>query len=252
MRRSIFILSAILLFGFSAFSQSSDQKALQDFNTFLGPEKAAALDEGLASFYAFLEKNFPEEPDFSARTRAFVQQFNENYNPDSSWVYNFEARKNLIQVWEKSCLRKEIWIYGYETYSPKYNIRDLVVPETYSTDSLSDIGTLDLDLIYDSEEDLKIDTVAVAKMEAEWAEKRRNSLHTNFQGEFFYTLALYAQHNPFVKEYLEVILRENQISPGVMANALIENVQDLDNPFIQRVILVEFYFRFMIYPRWGK
>lgn len=71
-------------------------------------------------------------------------------------------------------------------------------------------------------------------------------------GKFWYALAKYAGQNQNIYDYLEMIHEENLISPGVVATGFVNQNINFENPFIQRIILVEFFFPVMIYQQWKQ
>ncbi len=244
MKNSIYILISFLLLGFSINCEKSTKNDIEDFNKFLGKEKAKALNEGIKSFDKFLVANYPNQNNQSDRTKEFLKKLSKSLSPDSSWIFTTKRNKEIIEQFESSELRKEIWIYGKESYDAKHNIYEIV--DYYKQDSLQSLG--DLKIIEDEIIPIQrparraIDSTELARQEKELEEQYNNTLTTNVNGEFLYGLAKYANNDSIVQGYVEVKIIAGDISPNIVASALLTQTQDFENPFIKRMIFVELYY----------
>lgn len=237
-----------MLFGLISCTQNTERDTINDFNELLGAEKAQAMNMALNSFETFLEVNYPDLESQSERIKLFLKQLENDYSLDSSWVFATSENKEIMEVWENSGLRKEVWLYGYEQddYEPTHNIRELLPPDDfyipYESESIQDIGDLELDLIEDS-------VVPITELDSIWEadrEKWRNYLVSNPYGDFLYGLAKYGADDKLVNGYVEIQIQMS-VSPPVLISALldIDNDVNFNNPFIERIILVEIYYPLM-------
>lgn len=246
MRTTLTTLIALIFIGFSASAQQTAKNDIEGFNKFLGKEKANALNAAEKSFEQFLLTNYANHNSFAERTKAFLKQLSRHNKPDSLWALDTEKNSRIIESFETTGLRKEIWLYGYEEYSPKNNIYELLPPEEKDTSNISDLGELEIDLI---EEELipisKVDPAELAKRDREREERMKNSLHANAYGEFLYGLAKFTPNDSLIQGYVKVKVTENDISPGVIAGGFLEYYTNLDDPFMKRIMVVEFYFWIM-------
>ncbi len=246
MRKTCIILFGILLFESLAFGQHSSRNGIQGFNSFLGEEKASVLNSAVESLDQFLSANYSKLNSNSSRTKTFLEYISHFNKPDSSWILQTGKNLKLIESFESSGLRKEIWVYGNEEYDSKYNIHELLKPNAQDSLPEADLGELYLDLI---EEEIipisRIDSVEVAKRDKEMEDRIKNSLHPNSSGEFLYGLAKYALGDTLIQEYVDINIKENKISPAIIASAFTEQDMNFDDPFMKRIIVVEFYYWIM-------
>ena len=70
------------------------------------------------------------------------------------------------------------------------------------------------------------DSAAGVAIEKEWQEKRRNSLHTNKEGDFLYGLLKYTPQDSFAYGAAVALHQEGNISPGVVSHGFLENVKE--------------------------
>lgn len=247
----VFFIIACIVFALSSCNQNAESDAINDFDESLGKEKAEALNLALNSFETFLEVNYPDQESQSQRIKLFLEQLETDYEIDSSWVFATSENKEIMEAWENSGLRKEVWLYGYEEegYIPKYDIHELLPPDDFYTpnesDSIQDIGELEIDLIEDSLLPItELDKYELDIIERE--EKMRNWLFSNSEGDFLYALAKYGADDKLVNGYVEIHIQMS-ISPGIIISALldIDNDVNFNNPFIERIILVEIYYPLM-------
>jgi hypothetical protein len=240
------LLLTILLFGYSLNGQDEIENDIKGFNKFLGGDKAKAFNEATKSFNLFIKANFKEQNNQSDRTKAFIEQLLNTLSPDTLWILKTDKNKKIIGLFESSGLRNEIWVYGYENYNPKYNIYELLATSDQEADTIYELGTLDLELIEEQTITITInDSLEYTRREEEMKEKLKNSLWFNERGEFLYGLAKYAPNDSVILGYVESKADFGNISPSIIGSVFIEYVKDFDEPFIKRIIVVEFYYRIM-------
>lgn len=242
----IYIIT-IGLFAISCSTWSQEKNSnLKDFNDFLGRDKMIALNSAVESFDLFLKTNYPDSDNQSKRTRAFLEFLHENSEPDSTWNLPTKTNQKIVSDFETSGLRKEIWLYGYEEYEPKYDIYEILPPDEQDTSNIQDLGEIDFELI---EEEIiplpNIDSVERAKREKEMEERIKNSLHFNDYGQYLYALTKYTLKDTTIQDYVYVKILPGDISPVLIAAGLLSQEIDFEDPFIKRILVTEFYYRIM-------
>jgi hypothetical protein len=254
MRRTLFFILTLLQISVLSLGQETAEVEFEKFNAFLGAEKAAILNDAVDSFDRFLLTNYPDLDTPRDRSMAFLKQIAQHNEPKESWILETERNAKIIESFESTGLQKEIWLYGYENYEFKHDFSKVLPPSKPADTSLiRDLGALNLDLI---EEDIvpihKFDSAEVARIEKEWEEKRLNSLRTNSQGDFLYGLLKYAPKDSFTHGVAVAEHEEGNISPGVVSNGFLENVDNYDDPFVKRLMVTEFYFWIMNWDNRGE
>lgn len=248
MKTSIITCIGFLLICCSTAEQHKRENDIEAFNTFLGAEKANALNVAVESFEQFLQNNYADLDNQNTRVKAFLRQLLEHNQPDSLW--QFETKKNLriIELFETTGLRKDIWLYPNETYQPDYDIFELLQPEVQDKSVEHYKGELKLDLI---DEEIvgtsSPDSAEMAKRDKEREESVSNSLDNNASGKYLYGLAKFAHDDSLIQEYIRVKATENLISPGVMAGGFLLACDNFDDPFLKRMLVVEFYYWIMMW-----
>ncbi len=252
MKQLVYILIILFLFAISSCTQNPEKDAINDFNAFLGTEKAEAMDIALDSFEKFLELNYPDAEDQTKRTKLFLQQLENDYRLDSSWVFARSENKEIMRIWEGSGLRKELWLHGYEldTQFPSNDFSSYPnEPFNHARfDSLYDIGEVDWDHIEAAVSfSTEWDSAEVVKRFKKREERNLNSLYGNPEGIFTKGLAMFGTDDEMVKGYVEIQSYTSGPLPGVLIGGLLsdENDVNLNNPFIRRIILVEIYYPLM-------
>lgn len=246
MRRTLFFILTLHI-SILSLGQDTTEVELEKFNEFIGSERARVLSDAVDSFDLFLLSNYPEFDNSRDRSRAFLKQFEQHGEPKESWILETEQNAKIIESFESTGLRKEIWVYGYEDYESKHDFsKVLPTPPPVDTSQIQDLGKLDIDLI---EEEIvptnEYDSIEVARIEKEWEEKRLNSLSINTQGDFLYALLKYAPKGSFVNSAAIAEYHEGNISPGVVASGFLLNKVNYDDPFVKRLLVTEFYFGIM-------
>jgi len=204
-----------------------------------------ALNTAVESFDQFLKTNYPDLDNQSKRTKAFLEYLQANFEPDSTWNLPTKRNQQIISDFETSGLRKEIWVYGYEEYQPKYDISKILPHEERDTSNIIDLGELD-DLF---EEEIlpisNIDSAEIARREEEMEERIRNSLHFNIYGQYLYGLNKYNLNETTIQGYVDAKVIAGDISPVLIASGLLSQKIDFEDPFVKRILVTEFYYWIM-------
>jgi hypothetical protein len=242
--RRIFIIATILQFvSFSFSAQDSGRIELEQFNEFIGESRAVVLQEAVDSFDRFLIVNYPELENQSLRTKAFLEEFVNPNSKTKKWTFDESEIMQLKEAFEKSGLRKEILLFGYENYESNKDFSKVLPPDSSrDTKEIKDLGELELDLI---EEEIipirNVDRKEEARIEQE--ERVENSLRPNYKGDYVYALLKSSPKDSFVYEYSQAfILTGNKISLGVLANGFLYSDPDYDHPLVKRLLVTDFYY----------
>jgi len=225
-------------------AQNGEHPQLEKFNEFLGEERALVLQDAVDCFDQFLTNNYPDSKNQTQRITSFLEQIADHNEPDNSWVFDHDCNQKIIESFESTGLRKEIWLYGHEEYESEHDFSE-VLPPPLPTDTVDfkDLGELNLDLI---EEEIipigNIDREDQSKMQKEQEERIKNSLNPNGEGDYIFALLKYSHQESFAYEYALVVRDENRISLGVLAGGFLYGSPDYEDPFVRRLLVTEFYY----------
>jgi len=235
MKLITYILTIIFLVGFIQAQRCKND--LKGFNNFLGHEKASALNDCINSFDNFINNNYVDYKNTNKRIRTFLEQLSNSYIPDSTWILETEENKKILNRFEKSGMRKEIWLYGYEDYEIEY------ISENNNTDTQKVVN-------FEIEEEIipvtrQVDTIDYEKLVKELKSQHDSSLWSNIMGQFLYGLSKYAPHDPDIQSYVEAKQMAGNIASELVVNAFLKEIKNYNEPFIKRIIFVEFYYNIM-------
>lgn len=257
MRKLALFLLTIVLISCSSEDQHSENNGINTFNETLGIEKSRALDEAVDSFEDFLKVNFPNQKTYSERAFSFLLELDSAcnnhgavYSLDWSWTFDLKNSRRVVGLFENSGLRREIWLFGYEEYSPNNDLSELLdtntfysSPDTFSPATIQSDSELMEEAEYFSKmEGYNYDTL-LESMKAK-RERRRNSLYTNEHGDFIYALMRHSEDSSYAKNFAENQV-QMAVSPCVLVPSLIHfnrTKVDLSDPFIKRIVAVELYY----------
>jgi hypothetical protein len=223
---------------------------LNNFNEFLGNDKAEALNQAVESFHSFLDINYPDKKTLGEKTEAFLKELAEAPEFDlNDWKFEIQNNSQLVKKFENSSLRKDIYLYQYETYEP-YNVREVFNhPFLYSGKDTNsqDLGSLELDFDDFEEEEIYISEENRRKFEEReriLEEERKKALSFNEDGKFLYALAKFNKIDTTVINYVYTKIEAGDLSLTLIASGLLYNRKplDLEKPFTQRVIVAEIYY----------
>jgi hypothetical protein len=221
MKQVVFILATLQFVSQLLIAQNPDQAKLDDFNRFLGKERALVMQDAVDCFDQFLANNYPDSKNQAERIKSFLKQITELNGPDSSWVY--ECDRKIIESFESTGLRKEIWLYEHEEYKSEHDFSEVLPPPSPGdTTNIKELGEVNLNLI---EEEIipigDIDQEKHAKIQKEHEERIKNFLQPNGKGTYIFALLKYSPQESFVYDYAQMIREENRISPGVVASGFL-------------------------------
>jgi len=215
----ISFITTLLSCGISETPNTKDN--LSRFNKFLGPKKAEVFNQGVNSFDIFLLLNYPNI-DSEKRTQVFLEQLLITYttNPDSSWTFDTESNKELIDAFETSGMRKEIIIYGYEVSKENEEEWDLIPIRGETEDEYKQRVKLEF--------------------------SRLDSAYSfNIHGLYLTGLSKFTKEDILIQQYVEV-RQQGGFSPSFIINAYLKQNYDYENPFFKRMIVADFYLDLML------
>jgi hypothetical protein len=246
MKISINIITIILFFSFSLNAQENNKNRIKSFNNFLGKEKSEAMNDAIQSFDKFLEINYKNEKKNSKKIVLFLKELFPRAKFNSTKVFSTSENKAILQRWEKSGLRREIWIYmdEIEKYIPNKNNNILELYPNQKPDSIYPLNLTELLPIIEELTMINTDSIKFVKSE-KIIKENINHLTTNILGDYLYGLTKFAGKYSLIQKYVETRLKANDITPLIFIPNLLEKNTDFNNPFIKRMILVEFYFEIM-------
>jgi hypothetical protein len=220
----------------------------EEFDKFIGIEKAKVLNKAIASFDNFLSLNYSDSASYGQRVTAFLTDFN-NQNTDQNldkWVLHSSQIKELIIEFEQSGLRKDIWLYNDEIDSVNQKIMDYILYVRFLNDTIPYVEK-DTLITDDFEELLDIPEVEGSEDFREVEEP--HAYHT-------FNSALTAGIHKFsadsiLMDYAEIQLDIGSISPHLIANAMLEygDKVDYDSFYTKAMLVMEFYSDIR-YPLW--
>ncbi len=244
MKGLLSILCTLLFLSQPLIAQYAGQPKLEDFNKFLGEERALVLQDAVDCFDQFLVNNYPYADNKTERIASFLEQIADHNEPDNSWLFDQDCNEKIIGSFESTGLRKEICLYEYESYESENEFSEVLPPPLpVDTMNIKDLGELNLDLI---EEDIipisNIDREKQVKIQEEQEERNERSLNSNGEGDYIFALLKFSPQESFVYEYAQAARDENRISAGVLANGFLFGTADYEDPFVRRLLVTEFYY----------
>ena len=221
-----------------------ESSQVDKFSKYLGSDEFQVLDKTISSFDHFLATNYDSIFGINDRTIAFLRDFEGFvYKTKPRWVVDSLKTIELMNDFESSGLRKELWIYDFEEYANEEVITySLIVRDSLLSSSYNDSANIDLEDIDDNFENLmEIPTVENS------AEPIKNDKDT-FRRASQFSKIIVGLHkyssDELIREYCEVSFEVGRISPLLIANAFINHSNDMDYEsfFVKTVIVTEFYY----------
>ncbi len=245
MRKCIIYTLIALILGCS---DETREEELKFFNEFLGKDKAEALDAAVESFHFFLKVNYTEKRTIGERTALFLKSISEEPYFDKNWKFNSKQNSELIAKLEKSRLRKDLYLYGFENYDYHFNLIEIYNPyclENENNDSV-DLDSLNFSQFIEEVDIIEFNTEDSIREKRDQEFKRRmeNTLFFNNRGLFLYALAKFGSKDTLITSYLDAKIIAGDILTPMLAKGLLQmrDTKKLEEPFIQRIIVVEVYF----------
>ncbi len=195
------------------------QNDIEAFDKLLGYEKAESFNSAVSSFQEFLVLNYPNIDDENERISEFLKTIIHSENIKTDFIFNKEQCAKVVNNWESSGLRKEIWLYPDEEYtSPIYGevtVEEVVMPIIRNGEPNTD--TIDLS----------------------------NYTESNTYGLFLYGLEKYAPKDSVIIDYVESKKAMGNIYYKPVAESIYKLKIKYNEPFFMRILIVEFYYDLM-------
>ncbi len=196
--------------------QTQTQNDIEEFNKFLGQEKAEVLNYTVNSFREFLDLNYPDISDENERVSEFLKTLTDTKDYNYNFIIDKEQCNTIINRWEESGLRKEVWLYWNEEYTSP--LRD-------STEEIEE------EIMPITRDEGIIDTLDYSKF-----------LDSNAGGLYLYGLAKYAPNDTIIQGYVDGKTALGNISYLSVAEGFKKLKIQYNEPFFMRILVVEFYY----------
>jgi len=241
----IFIVSISACIKNTNTSKNNIQNDLEGFKKFLGPEKSKADSLLVATFDQFLIDNFPNEKNQHQRTIRFMECIlAQNETKANGCNYNPKPNEQLKNQLNKSGLMEEMWLYrgvNYDDYKPEHNVKDLF-HFNESTEPV-EFGELILpDDIPIEPNNTSANTIKQVEENVQDNHPVEIGARINYRGDYFYGIALFSSIDANIQEYIQAIVKAGDISIGMTFPVLLQKVENFDEPFIKRIIILESFF----------
>ena len=241
MNKSIYITITLIFLFLTSCEEKNKQNDILGFNNLLGKEKSESMTQAVLSFDRFLNTNYPKTNSDSSQIKSFLKQImnDQNSHSNPSFILDKNDCEYIIELWEKSGLRKEIWTYENENYNVKYDIRDLLHKKEKDSLPLQEVFLIEED---DNSWNIPMDSLEYAKRLRETEISRENSLYSNSYGKFLYGLAKFTPNDKFIQDYVNSKFYSRDMSPIVFLHNFIENTENFEDPFFKMIIVTEYYY----------
>ncbi|MBS2213935.1 hypothetical protein KEM09_21180 [Carboxylicivirga mesophila] len=213
MRKLIALVSILLVIS----CQNQAQNDIEGFNKLLGNEKAKVFNNTVESFRDFLVLNYPDYEDENQRIYQFLKTLTDTKDYNYNFIIDKEKSTKIVAEWEKSGLRKEVWLFGNEEYTSSLwdpteeQAEEEIMPITRNKGIEVDV---DLSKYFDS----------------------------NTGGLYLYGLDNYAPNDTIIQSYVEGKSALGNISYLRVAEGFKKLKINYHEPFFIRILVVEFYY----------
>lgn len=224
-----------LFIGLTTLCCSNNKSDNKEFIEFLGTEKAIALNELMLSFDSFIENNYGKVNDKNIRD--FLKDFSCENSLKPNLIFEKEKNERILEEFEKTGLRRDIWLYGSETDYKEYPILELI-NQTVQTDSLESLELKIEDEIIPITKDKSINYDSLEKsMKLQWD----TTLSTNQRGAFLFGLYKFS-NDSLIKEYVELKTSFGDIGVCTIKKGILNLKNDLSLFYLKLIITVEIYY----------
>lgn len=185
----------------------------------------------VASFDDFLALNYPKETPFEIKVKAFLEDCMALYSTDPNWNVDNANPAEIIEAFESSGLRQEIWVYPYEVYHPKHFLNTTLQDTTRSSEEKIEVEIFD-------------EYIPIRQRNSENYESTQfdSILEFNQIGLFIYGLEKAAPTDSLIQEYIHAKQSVGNISPSLVAQGFLNYKEDFNHPLFKRMVVAEFYY----------
>ncbi|MFC2138129.1 hypothetical protein ACFLTE_08150 [Bacteroidota bacterium] len=203
---------------------------MDKFYFVLGNEKAQAFKNMINSFDEFLKLNFKNEVTQGQRIMKFIYVLNMNgCKLDTSWIFNLQKDKEAQERFEKSGMRKEIWIKINENYSDFSDQEKDLLLTVYTADFKEKVIPL-----------VKSDSGII--LDNNSRKTYEDYFHFNSKGLFLKGLAAIQDQDTLIRDYVEAKNIAGDTSVLLLLGGLNQfDEKTLEKPYIKMIIVAEIY-----------
>jgi len=242
-------ISLVLLITTNFTFSQEDSIRIRSFYEFMGEEKESIIKETLICFNEFLETNFDTVISRKDRIDVLLNAIiKDGFSSEIKWQYDIEKIKALIDNFEKSGLRKDIWVYGKELINHDTLIFKYVRKFTDERSITYNRSESFYEAASERMLPLNMDSIEKAKIEEKRIQYENSIIFSDYSLTLF-GLDIYKSYNQFIQDYIEY--KFNNGSSIYSKRNLIDKVLSFDeqtylDPYCD-VILVMDYFYLLMY-----
>jgi hypothetical protein len=214
----------------------------------MGSERASVLKETIIYFNEFLEMNFDSITLREDKIIEFLHLImKDGYSPDFNWQFIPGNNKKLLEEFEKSGLRRDIWIYGKEVVEEDLFVKNYV--KNYINKNSIDYIMRDrgYEIIEDVLIPLNIDSAAIAKRAGKKERYNNTVIFTDFSLTM-YGFDMYPSNEYSIQKYKETKFTEG--STGGVRKKLVDAILLFDtksfkDPYCDIILVMDFFYPLM-------
>lgn len=254
--RNVFLFFLIPLM-ISCSKEEKQKRNELKFKEYLGKEKIEMLNEFINSYDSFIKRNYNKHQKYHDNVFEFLRVtlsdslgmfgqedfkvFNKNWGIDEK-----EANR-LIEKFENSSLRKEFWIYEFESLNPNSKQDRAFIDKIDLANRIPDDELIDLSPI---EDDFSvIDTTVKSQKDSldEYNVAKIDSFPYSTPASRFYIGIYRFSNNEKLKEFSKMLWDNTQLNPyGILIGLCkYESDLDYDNYFTKIYIVMNVYYNYL-------
>ena len=234
MKTKIVLISLILFSIYSCSKQKFQSGNLEEFYQIVGDDKSAVLRKAIDSFDNFLIQNYGNCKNQNLRSIAFLKSLRDNnYQPLDTWKFDNDNIRILLSEFEKSKLRHEIYLYGFEIwkisndFEKKYKHLTREQRDTLYDESIPQI-------VFHHSNNLFIND------SIEYDSTR----YSRVMNIFIETMVQIGLTDSLTLNYIDARQSAGAMSTSTMVNGLLYNHEKYNytDPFVKIILVTEFYY----------
>jgi len=234
----------IIIILFLPSCQPSDSR-LEEFNAHFNSDQAMLLDEWVIAYQEFMRENTPWPKLNQGEMNFLFLNDPKSWQTDQNFKIDSARFSDLIARSEESGLRKEVFLFGYETktQSPlqsKY-IHDLIA-DSLRWLQLDSIPILDPETVIPQYTQVEVNELLNA------SRTTSKYPYCNLNGQYLKALKEQKEAWEIWEKYYLLNAESNNVSPGVFYGGLRSHCdeQSIQDPIIQRILVTEYFYRMIL------
>ncbi|MCB0402497.1 MAG: hypothetical protein KDD41_10470 [Flavobacteriales bacterium] len=254
MRFKVYIFLFVGCFGILKLHAQTSPDNVVKFYAYFGEGQAQALKSAVKSLDTFLDQNFKGNEE--EQIVAFLEYIKEEHGPDSTWKYNTTNDSLIIFSFEKSGLRKEFWLYGYEIDTLVEDEKVLNFYRPVNADSLEiyDVAEdqleeilLELEKSLEDFDDLEQNDSLVNYQIEQDSIRHRDMKIENWESKIPYALYKFNDGDTLIMNYVDVKQQVGTILSYLLADGLLRSDhKGYQSEFFKIILVTEFYYYAML------